>query len=479
MNPYLPFAIFSIILLVGVISLWHETRYAIKTNFALSNKTLVLTDSAVFFEAWSGFLQNYFPYFRNLDKTHQLIFCNKIRSMLKAIDIIGKEGQEVNEEMRILLGATFAQLTFGLKNDFLYNFSVINVYPNAFYAKQYDAYIDSATFKEKAINLSWKHFETGILDESDGINIGLRELSYALERTVRNGDKFDLHFGSYIDKWLDIVKSHSNFKEFIDFLEISGKHEHEIFSNSVCLFFEKPFDFKQQFTDLYAHLCVLLNQNPLSIADNYVYNKEKFSTSIISPELPQKVNITYKNHNWHWIYNLLVFCPIMTPLFAYIFILPNNVISVSGIFIMLVVISIALTLLLYNFNKNTSLFTNTIRLFGYNVIGLSPLVICILFIINTIIPIEEPQITSHNVSYYNIIRVNGGRHSNSYATDIELSFTDNYLEDCALARRIDIFEIDHDKLDNASVHYYTRRGLFGIEYITKKEFLYSNNEHAY
>ena len=61
-------------------------------------------------------------------------------------------------------------------------------------------------YKRNIISLSWIHFEKGILHEQDGNNLGVKELSYALERTVRNGELFDLHFASYLDIWHDLVK---------------------------------------------------------------------------------------------------------------------------------------------------------------------------------------------------------------------------------------------------------------------------------
>lgn len=471
---------FSLMILGISISIWRETRYAIRTNFALSNKELVLTSSADFYATWGNFLQHYFPYYRNLDKDNQLKFCNKTREILRSIDIVGKDDLEINEEMRVLLAATIAQLTFGLKINFLHNFTIINVYPSLFYAKAYDGYIDSLTLKEKSITLSWQHFELGILNEKDGNNLGLRELSYALERTIRNGNKFDLHFGSYINQWLEIVKTDKNQFKFLAFIGLNDNLEHEVFPNAVCMFFENTFEFKEQFPSIYAHLCLLLNQNPLNITANYSYQKNEFDSYYLTPVLPQKVIINYKHHNWHWIYNLLAFCPIFVPLFVYLSVLPNNIISLNTLFTLLVSISLIVTVLLNKYNKHVQMFNSTFKLFGFSILGLVPLLLCVIITINSLIPIEFTKKNEHQISCYRVINEGGGRksYSSRYATDIEVSFTDNYLEDCMYARRIDVSDIDYDKIDNASVCFYTRRGIFGIEYITKKEVVY-NNEYSY
>lgn len=189
---------------------WKDISFTIKTDYARTNHELVVIKPEVFFNDWAPFLEKYFPYYRNLDDEGKKLFLQRVQQNLRNLDIHGKENQVVNTMMRVLLMATLTQLTFGLKRYRLSGFSQIFVYPDAFYSRHADDWMEATTFKENLIALSWRHFEQGILNEADGSNLGLKEFAYALERTIYNGKKHDLYFAAYIEKWLDLADETRN-----------------------------------------------------------------------------------------------------------------------------------------------------------------------------------------------------------------------------------------------------------------------------
>ena len=52
-----------------------------------------------------------------------------------------------------------------------------------------------------------------------------------------------------------------------------GRNEQEFFAVCVEHFFEVPENFKQKLPDIFFHLCILLNQDPLQKTKDYVLEK--------------------------------------------------------------------------------------------------------------------------------------------------------------------------------------------------------------
>lgn len=468
--------IFAIIIIaIAVFYIWKYAKIALKYNFAHSNKSLVLLPMKDFKQTWELFLNMYFPYFKNLDETGRDQFIKRLIHVLKDIDIVGKENLEINDEMRILLAATLTQITFGLKRYGLPGYKMIHVYPSKFHIRNQREPVIAATYKKNVISLSWMHFEKGILNEQDGNNLGVKELSYALERTVRNGEQFDLHFGSYVDLWYNIIKGYAKEPNhpFFTFIETEPDETSFLLANSIVLFFEKPFEFKQHFPDVYAHLCVLLNQNPLNITENYGYTKNWFKTHTLKHELPDSVIQSFHHNIWHWTYNVFILNLCVSPLVIYYYLLPNHFTTLLEIGIVIISLSIITIPIANYYNNRHRLFSNAFKAFSFNLFGASPIAIITLTLINDLIPIQADRIEQHQIKDVTAITYNSNRGS-SFISDYEFTFADSFLMNYPYARRIKAEYVDHTTdIEKGNIAFTYRRGLLGFNYIKDKQVVYN------
>jgi MtfA peptidase len=464
-----------IILLIGTIVSWKEMVYAFRSNFALSNKSLVLLPEDLFREAWYPFLNMYFPYFHHLDATGKEQFRKRLIQNLRDLEIIGKEGMEVNDEMRILLCASLTQLTFGMKKQGLRGYRMIHVYPASFYARQFDGYTDSVTYTNNLIALSWIHFEKGILNPEDGNNVGLTEFAYALTQTLKNGERFELKFASYIDAWIRVIKDNKHAEKFYAYIGIAGNSEDDILPHTVSKFFEKPYELKQLFPDIFAHLCLLLNQNPLNITGNYQYQKSSFSAQQIRPELPEKVAPLYKYHTWHWSYNLFIIIPFIAPFLVTYYICQEHVLNYNDLIIILLATAAVTTLLTFRLNSKHMLFGSVSRLAAFHLFCTGPLVIVFMLWFNDLGTFSGSTAEVHDISEITLVYEHNKK--SRYATDYEFRFADGFLDEYPFSRRLDALEVDAGVLRNASVRFSIERGLLGFRHITSKELIYTSSNN--
>ena len=161
---------------------------------------------SAFFETWNAFLNNFQLYYRDLNNEGKIRFVSRVQSIYQNIDIIGKEGLEVTEEIKILVISNLVQLTFGLEKFWLYGYDYLYLYPDSFCVKTTQEPVAGSTFRSKIIALSWKDFAHDHLHAQDGKNISFLQFAKALIRSVLNGKNYDLKFGSYIEEWFLIIK---------------------------------------------------------------------------------------------------------------------------------------------------------------------------------------------------------------------------------------------------------------------------------
>lgn len=215
-------------------------------------------------------LENLFPYYQRLNPAHKSEFCKKLELVLTTKEFIGRGGiEEVNSEMEILIGATIVQVTFGWKKIRLLHFDKILIYPNAYYSSIQKAYHrGEVNPKLGLIVVSWQSFVEGLIDNSDGVNLGIHEIAHALhlENKIRyNGESDFLDKEEWIKYELLAARELERVRAGQTSLirDRAGIDEHEFFAVALETFFEKPSQFNSEIPDLYQVLVNLLRQDPL------------------------------------------------------------------------------------------------------------------------------------------------------------------------------------------------------------------------
>ncbi|MEO9483220.1 MAG: zinc-dependent peptidase [Ekhidna sp.] len=220
-----------------------------------------------FDEKHVAYLEKHFVYYQKLPPKSKEIFVKKVARFMSSKEFIARQMQSVSDEMKVLISASAAQLTFGFKGITFPYFYKIFVFPESFYNHTNQAYHKGEVNPRlKAIALSWKDFVEGYLEE-DGRNLGLHEMAHALrlENRIINEEH------GFLEEWVLKeweVHARQTMKEIIDgqetfFRKYGGVNNEEFFAVAVENFFERPEEFLQKHPKTFHTMCRLLRQNPL------------------------------------------------------------------------------------------------------------------------------------------------------------------------------------------------------------------------
>lgn len=215
------------------------------------------------------YLEENFPYYQRLNQNHKDEFVKKLEMVLKGRSFIGRSGIKViTQEMKLLIGATIVMVTFGFRDLRLPHFSKILIYPDTYYStisKQYHRGEVNPRFG--IIVLSWNCFLRGLENETDGENLGIHEIAHALklENAIKgNGESDFFDLSTYLEykRLAEEEVEAINAGDISFFRSAGGINEHEFFAVALENFFERPHQFFQYNSHLYASLIRLLRQDP-------------------------------------------------------------------------------------------------------------------------------------------------------------------------------------------------------------------------
>jgi hypothetical protein len=295
-------------------------------------------------------------------------------------------------------------------------------------------------------------------------------MAHALKLDVLHGEEFDAKFSYYLHRWLKIGE-----KEFISmnkgrasFLhEYGGSNEHEFFAVCVEHFFEAPQEFKEKLPDIFNHLCVLLNLNPLNVNEDYLltdeYKKTENSKKHLIP-LPKVIRRTYLYHKSHWIQTFIKLSFVLSAI-----IIASNIAYTLISFSELFLIGLCGTIIFAAIQSRYLIkrkILDSVDLFFYLLVGITPMTMALFLMLNTF-------------------------NAQSYQTEIFPVKNTFYFEN-KLYVKIDDFK--YENLDNvieisrlnysgAPVWFIinSKKGLFGINQLVNRGIVYSKKEeyHLY
>lgn len=227
-----------------------------------------------------------FEYYKNLSEESRLEFRKRVKEICTDKKFKGMNGLKVLDIMRIRIGASLVQLTYGFTEYQISGFNKILIFPDIFYHPTYRQKMKGFASETGLIAVSWPDFEKGYHDPDDNYNLGLHELAHALHiNNAKQGDNdyFRRHFRYWSNKSVeDFYDLRSGTQGFLR--KYGGNNFHEFFAVCVEHFFESPEEFYQTIPHLYIRTCVLLNQNPMNHTGNYFFTIDDF------PEIRAKLN---------------------------------------------------------------------------------------------------------------------------------------------------------------------------------------------
>ena len=205
-----------------------------------------------------------FPYVRDWTHEERLKFEIRTLIIMRKKHFRGAEGFEISNYHKIIISATLARLTMGIRRKFdLPRFQLIEVYPREFYSRLIERDVKGLTLGNGRLFLSWAHFEEGHDDPSDKVHVGLHEFAHAI---MIEFDKFE-----YTPAWADwhreaqpVYRSIADTENHF-FRQYGGTNMAEFWAVTVETFFEQPREFSMQFPSLFRETCRMLNQRPQEV----------------------------------------------------------------------------------------------------------------------------------------------------------------------------------------------------------------------
>lgn len=209
-------------------------------------------------------LFNEFPYYRRLKPQKRIYFEHRVAKFIENYQFVGKDGFDVDNRVKVLIAATYVQLTFGMRSYLYPVFDKIIIYPTAYYSTINEVY-HKGEFNPilKAVVFSWEDFEQGLHYNNDNLNLGLHEFTHVLNfQGLRSEDASSLIFARFFDR----IRKECNHGPNSEKLKASGYFRDYAYTNdfeflAVVLehFFETPKEFKTEFPELFYLVKRMIN----------------------------------------------------------------------------------------------------------------------------------------------------------------------------------------------------------------------------
>jgi len=214
-------------------------------------------------EPMSAMLMNYFPFYKKLNAAQKQRFRSRTRMYAEARGFYGKLGgdnESVPIDIKTIISANAAMLTFGKKDFILDPFERVFLYLQAFPSPQFPEHIHASEIEmeDHVFLFSAEHINFSFRNPQQYYNIVLHEYAKAF-KSVYN--KFDYpEFDERI--WNGFPKD-----AILKFMNLPDVDTYPV---SVNFFFYYPEKFKEMLPDVYEKYKTIFNLDPINGADPIV-----------------------------------------------------------------------------------------------------------------------------------------------------------------------------------------------------------------
>ncbi len=212
-------------------------------------------------------LESEFAFYKKLDDREKRYFEHRVASLIKDKFFIGREGLEVTDEMKVLISATAAMLTFGFRDFYIGLINKIFIYPDEFYSHINGEYHKGELNpKLKALVISWKHFKEGFEIANDNVNLGIHEFAHAIHlNSIKEKDVSSTIFDDSYKELVTMLTNEEDLrKRMIEanyFREYAFTNRFEFLAVIIEAYIESPQELKSQFPQVYKKVQQMLNFN--------------------------------------------------------------------------------------------------------------------------------------------------------------------------------------------------------------------------
>ncbi|MBN1197068.1 MAG: zinc-dependent peptidase [Candidatus Aminicenantes bacterium] len=234
---------------------------------------------------WVEILEKHFPLYKGLPAPLQKELREKILVFLAEKNFVGRQGQEVTNEVRVLVAAQACLLLLNRKTNYFPKLSTIYIYPTAYFAKRvsYSGALVSETtqtnlgesWNSGELVLAWDAAVHGAKNTYDGRNVVFHEFAHQLDQEdgAADGAPILAEFSAYAS-WAQVLG-----KEYERLIRKKKKHRKtvinkygatnpaEFFAVASETFFEKPRQLEKRHPELYEELKSYYVTDPITWYD--------------------------------------------------------------------------------------------------------------------------------------------------------------------------------------------------------------------
>lgn len=223
---------------------------------------------------WREILEERVEFYRLLDAAARARFERDVLFFVREQRIYGAHGAEVDDETRVLVGASAAILGHG-RPDFEWpRVRDIVVYPRTF-DDEYRierGHISGMVHAQGPIIFSKRDLEYGFKHPHDGQNVGLHELAHVMDfgSGYADGLPLGVSWGAEAP-WVELVADRLQALRARRYRGVLSSYaatdEAEFFAVAVEVFFERPRRMRERDPELYRQLAAYFRQDPAAVAD--------------------------------------------------------------------------------------------------------------------------------------------------------------------------------------------------------------------
>ena len=200
-------------------------------------------------------------YYHMLTDEEKVRFLSRTSQLRRSLAFVSREeGFDVSDEMRVLISASLAQLSFGWDELKPPHLEQIDLFSESFYSRLVESDVKGLTLPNRVM-LSWHYFQEGYQIDNDKVNLGLHELAHA----VWDERYWDSKLRAELEQWSEVAADEfQRMQRHVDsgfFRDYAATNTLELWACSVECFFEAPVEFQQKLPQLYDALAGFINQD--------------------------------------------------------------------------------------------------------------------------------------------------------------------------------------------------------------------------
>ncbi|MEJ6006307.1 M90 family metallopeptidase [Paucibacter sp. AS339] len=234
-------------------------------------------------QAWRRILRRRVPLAQRLPADLHLRLKQEIQVFLAEKPIIGCDGLDVTDEMRVTIAAQACMPLLGARRDYYPKLKQILLYPGAFMVdrpvteaggvlREQRRALAGESWVQGQVLLSWRDVQAGAADPSDGHNVVIHEFAHQLDQAKghANGAPVLASAQAY-RRWSTVMQNEFDALRArlaqgeLGLIDAYGATDPaEFFAVCSELFFERPLDLALQHPALYAELSGYYRLNPIT-----------------------------------------------------------------------------------------------------------------------------------------------------------------------------------------------------------------------